>query len=367
MRIICFFMSLVLLLTSLHAKEVDKEICLYPAPHVSEKDALWQARLRARTLIKLDKILSWAMPLKERVFQLHPELEGISYIHQSEHMVEFARNFSYFSKKRPIISSVSSTKEDIALSCQLLKHIHSHCKNEEFMEMAAAEILSKVIAFRDLLEGMTIPVPVVYDGKVHLVNYRVDKVFALWPCMPAFGLAPDDKNAGAILLYRGTDLSLESKRGWASVLSDLDIQGPGLTAFLKSREEIQGWLKKNTYSDTKPRVMGFSLGGVLALYTYIYDCDLLSEEGSYAFNPPGVPLSVFKLWQELSKGDRGSIRVYVTRGDIIPKIGTLAGDTIELSVEESLGPLDAHVRLMCCQRSLYQYKVDLTEENKRRR
>lgn len=370
MKIVCVLLTLFYVTKAFADESQPQQTCMYPGVHaeVSDKDAQWQARLRARALIKLDKVLSWALPMKERVFHLHPEEEGVRFVSQSEHMVEFARSYSYFSKKRPVISSVSSQKEDVALACHLLTHLFSHCKNEEFLEMATAEILTKVIAFRDLLEGMHIPIPsVIKSDKPRLVNYTVDKVFALWPCMPAFGLVPDDPKAGAILLFRGTDLSLESKRGWASVLSDLDIQGPGLTAFLKSKEDIEKWLKEKTLLTAKPKVMGFSLGGVLALYTYIYEHELLDTGSCYAFNPPGISLSVHKEWKDISVKHKEGIQVYVTQGDIIPKIGLLAGEAYELSIDGQLRPVDAHVRLMCCQPSIFRFKIDLREENIRRR
>jgi len=335
---------------------------------VEDQDALWRAKLRARTLLKLDKMLDWAFPAKDRSYQKNFTKTGYHYTNPIDHMTEFSKTFSYFSKKRPVISTVTQDQEDLMLASRLLTYTYQHCQNEEFLELATAEILSKVVAFRSLKEGMILSLPVVLsDGSRTLIDYEVDKVIKMWPGMPAFGLRPLSSQGNPILLFRGTDLSLESRQGWASVLSDLDIQGPGLTAFQNSRKEIHDWLTSHVHQGKKVKVMGFSLGGVLALYTFIFEREWISDEGSYAFNPPGISSSTFKKWEEIPPQNRHAIKVLVTYGDLIPKMGKLAGDVYELSLDFSLKPVDAHVRLMCCQPSLYLFSVDLHEENLSRR
>ncbi|MEI8328735.1 MAG: hypothetical protein WCG14_01860 [Chlamydiia bacterium] len=333
-----------------------------------EKESLWKVKFRARALIKLDKMLDWAFPSNERVYHLDQNQVGAHYVNHADKMVEFSKTFSYFSKKHPIIGTVTSAKEDVVLTIQLLQHAFEGCKNEDFLEVATAEILSKVLAYRMLEEGMVIPIPVVYRYKApEMVEYKVDKVFNLWSLMPAFGLVPLVKEASAILLYRGTDLSLESKQGWASVLSDLDIQGPGLNAFLNARSDIHAWLKKQADRGCKSRVMGFSLGGVLSTYTIVHEHAYLMDSGSMAFNPPGVSASMYKQWQQVEPKIQKALRVFITHGDLIPKIGKLVGDAHELSLDFSLKPLDAHVRLICCQPNVYQFVIDQDLENKKRR
>lgn|GEM_PF-979422 len=332
-----------------------------------DKDSLWKAKLRARTLIKLDKMLNWAIPIKDRAYLLKEKQVGFHYVNETADMVEFGKTFGYFSKKHPIISRVTPYKEDIILTSQLLKRVYVHCKNEDFLEIATGEILSKVLAYRALDKGMIIPIPVVYeDGSKELVDYIVDEIFTLWLGMPAFGLVPKKIGAPPILLFRGTDLSLESKQGWASVLSDLDIQGPGLTAFQKSKSELESWLKAQANVGTKAKVMGFSLGGVLAMYTMVYENALVNERGSMAFNPPGISAGVYKEWKEATHNDSSSFRVYITHGDLIPKIGKLAGDAYELSLDFAMRPIDAHVRLICCQPTIFQFAINQVEENRQR-
>lgn len=333
-----------------------------------EKDSQWKIKFRARALLKLDTMLDWAFPFDDRVYHLDHNHVGAHYINQADKMIEFGKSFGYFSKKRPIIGTVTTSDEDILLTIELLNSAFAAFKNEDFLEIATAEILSKVLAYRSLKEGMIIPIPIVYNDRTpELIEYRVDKVFDLWSMMPAFGLVPIGKNTSPILLYRGTDLSLESKQGWASVLSDLDIQGPGLNAFLNSRTNINTWLKKQAIKGTKARVMGFSLGGVLSTYTILHEHAYISDTGSIAFNPPGVSASMYKQWQDLEPDKQKALRVFITHGDLIPKIGKLVGNAHELSLDVSLKPLDAHVRLICAQPNVYQFLIDQHIENKKRR
>ncbi|MBM3207874.1 MAG: lipase family protein, partial [Chlamydiae bacterium] len=239
------------------------------------------------------------------------------------------------------------------------------CKNKTFLQISTAEVLSKVIAFRNLQEGMTVDIPYVDDqGIVHIIEYKIDKIFDLWLGMPAFGLV-DHKGIGApILLYRGTDMSLHKKRGWASLFSDLDIQGPGLKAFLNARNEISSWLKRHSLSGKKTRVFGYSLGGVLCTYTILYEHENLDVAQSMAFSPPGVSSDTYTMWMKLNPNIRESYRIFVSHGDIIPKVGKMVGKAYEHSLEFHLRPLDAHVRLMCCQPNVYQFLIDIDRENK---
>src|SRR5207249_1381181 len=138
-------------------------------------------------------------------------------------------------------------------------------------QLASAELLSKVLAYRDLQLGQTIQIPVEIKGKIVLETFTVDHLFDIWQGMPAFGLIPKKKNLSSLLLFRGTDFSLISKRGIASVMSDLDPSGPGLKAFFHARKEIGGWLQAVQAQGKPARVMGFSLGGALAAYTFIYE------------------------------------------------------------------------------------------------
>ncbi|NDD57843.1 MAG: hypothetical protein EBZ47_01125 [Chlamydiae bacterium] len=347
----------------------DKSNPVLIVHEVEDREGIWKAKLRSRALMKLDKMLDWAFPVKDRSYHLDKKQKGFQYVNQTIEMLEFNKAYSFFSKKRPVISIVSSNPEDIQITSELFNKMIHHSKNEEFLENATAEILCKVLAYRDLKKGDIISIPAVLSpGNRAMVAYEVDEIFFLGAGMPAFGLASKDARASSILLFRGTDLSLESKQSWASVLSDLDIQGPGLSAFLKSRDHIRSWLSSQEKDHgIKPRVMGFSLGGVLSCYTMIHESDLISDHGNFAFNPPGVSAAMYKLWENLQENKKQAFKVFATHGDLVPKIGRMIGEAYELSLDFSLRPIDAHVRLIFCQANVYQFIIDIDKENQARR
>jgi hypothetical protein len=263
--------------------DVPKENFLMSAPK-KQSDPAWNTVLRARALVKFDKFLDFIFPSAQRGYKLYIQQTGSHFVMKSEEIMDFSKNYNFFSKDKPIIANFTHEIEDIDKSCKLLKMMIKYCKNTEFLRIATAEILSKVIAFRNLKKDMLLFVPhVSHDGKIYSLEYRVDKIFDLWLGMPAFGLVDDRGIGSPILLYRGTDISLNKKRGWASIFSDLDIKGPGLNAFLNAREEISGWLKDNYHPDKKTRVYGYSLGGVLTTYTLLYETQYVDCKQSMSF------------------------------------------------------------------------------------
>ena len=82
------------------------------------------------------------------------------------------------------------------------------------------------------------------EGLIEMVQYEVDAVFDLWSKIRAFGLVNVSASCGApILLFRGTDFSVLSEGGRASIISDLDPKGPGRTLFEKAEPELHKWLE----------------------------------------------------------------------------------------------------------------------------
>lgn len=226
------------------------------------------------------------------------------------------------------------------------------------MEIAIAEILTKVLAYRDLKKGQTISIPIETDGKLALQLFTVDHVFNLWHGMPAFGLIPKSPGVASILLFRGTDFTFMSTRGWASVLSDLDRSGPGLHAFRHAQADISSWLKKTAALAKKARAMGFSLGGALATYTFLYENELLSDCSSIAVCGPGLTDELIKDWHALPNARQKSFESYVNLGDIVPKAGKQFGTVYCLSVPGvPKPPVSAHTMLVCSEPLIYKARV----------
>lgn len=238
----------------------------------------------------------------------------------------FIRRHDFFSVEKPLVGHVTESEADIQTTAQLLKILPLVISDPDMRRLAEGEILSKILAYRELKVGMKIN------------QYTVDRVFDLWKGMPAFGLVSD--NASSLLLFRGTDFNLKTRRSWAAIWSDLDLKGPGYTVYQKARPDLRSWLKgKNA------QVMGCSLGGAFVFYTVLFEGDLLSfSDPSLAYNPLGVFEKSFKLWESLNR--KPSLITYVTTGDFIPKIGRLIGDVREISASRRLKPIEAHVKLM---------------------
>lgn len=277
-----------------------------------------------------------------------------------EELISFSRRHSYFSK-HPLVGKVSSSLADFEITTKLLKVVDKNILDPQERILASSEILCKVLAYRDLKEGMVFHLPTVErSGKANSSEYVVDRLFNLWKGMPAFGLISKDGKS-PILLFRGTDLSLKTERGRASLLSDIDIAGPGLHTFLRARESINSWLS-HVYKrcGMKARVFGFSLGGTLATYTALFEYRLISkdlDQPSIVFNPPGVTKKIYRKWERMKREKRPSLLVFITKNDLIPKIGKVIGDKYRLVPDKIKPPFYAHTTLVVAERKYDMYPV----------
>lgn len=309
--------------------------------------------LRRKTLVQLDEWINKVTPLPVRTF---PLLSQESIKNCKEPILDlqiFSKEHNFFSCQSPLVGIVTEELSDIeavekVLAC-LLKS-----KDPFFIELATGELLSKVLAYRNLQKGLKIKIPCIIDGEAILVDYQVNEVLNLWYEMPAFGLLPLHRKANPILLFRGSDFSLLSKKSWASLLSDLDISGTGFSAFHLARADIHAWLEKAfLFSQNRTKVMGFSLGGILSVYTIIFEKSLIDHQGSMAFNPPGVSKSIIEKWKEVSS----LLKIYVTQGDLIPKLGILPHPSFVLFTEKKFGPIEAHTQLMTAEPSFFLSEI----------
>lgn len=269
--------------------------------------------------------------------------------------VYFSKKHSFFSSQ-PLVGKVKRDEIGIPLVQEILKEVHQEIQNPKQRMICTAEILTKVLAYRDLQEKMQIQIPITDQfDKNYLVTFEVNKVFEMWNKMPAFGLLPLDhqKRAYPILLFRGTDFSLTSKRSIASLISDLDIAGPGFHIFCDARKEIHEWLYNCKKVGNKARVMGFSLGGAFTSYTLILEHRLVAnshEQPSISFNSPGVMRRMFRKWSKMTNEKKVSYFVFITKNDLIPRYGSHIGHRYEISTSRILLPIHAHVTLMTAQR-----------------
>jgi hypothetical protein len=332
-------------------------------PRFQIAGANWQKSMRSKALESIDKILSWTFDQSQYPYCLKSPLQEEIFHNEDQKIISFDKEFGYFSQGHPLVGKVTSAHEDIEITLNMLETIHERVTQTHQRNLMTAEVLTKVLAYRDLKKGQV----VAFSTGASFIRFEVDILFDLGDGMPAFGLIPKErKNAAPVLLFRGTDISLLSQRGLASLISDFDPKGPGLTAFKRAQPAIHRWLEKVAREGHRARVMGFSLGGALAAYTVLFEHELINpsvEEASFAFNPPGVTKKIFNLWKKLSAEQRPPLNLFVAKGDLISKIGRLFGDLYELSTSALFYPIAAHVTLMTAQPCFYQNGIDLSMEN----
>ncbi|MCH9631526.1 MAG: hypothetical protein S4CHLAM37_15490 [Chlamydiia bacterium] len=338
-------------------------------PHVSyyeDKDSFIAARSK-KSRGSVDELLGDLTDNKHRYYQPFYPVKLEVYENELPTFKNFVAMYSYESPYQPMIGIVTNSKKDIDATNQLLAQVHvKFKKNIKQRELLTNEILTKVVAYRELQKKQKVVVPIVTkDGVPKVIAYKVDQVIDLGGGMPAFGLVPKNKNAEAppILLFRGTDLS-GSGKGNASVLADLDLNGPGYVVFQSSEDEIHNWLVKvNSIYNKKTRVLGYSLGGSFVQYTCLFQKDFVSKDVNFpnvAFNEPGVSEEVAAKWKELPQSEKPALMGYVTEGDVVSTVGKLIGNVRELSLDKSLEPIAAHLTLMSAEDTLYAYRLDVT-------
>lgn len=314
--------------------------------------------MRVKAIRGWDKLLTWALTPKNTKYVLASPPTARSFSLTNQEIDSFVYNYGYFSIYRPIVGIVTDDKRDVKVTSCLLSAVSHDSEQPLGRQFAQDEILAKVLAYRTLEKGMKIDL-----GDV---IYKVDEVIDMWRGMPAFGLVSNTPHYPPILLYRGTDLNVVTEKGWASILSDLDVNGPGHSTYLGARHKIRNWLNK--MQKTPPRLIGYSLGGVFVLYTLIHDHDLVSKRYlSIAFNPPGVSEEMLEKWEAISEEIRPEHITYVNEGDFVSQIGLFLSDVWEISTPKPMGVIESHVSLITAKPEFTLTKVDVEGENAQRR
>lgn len=302
------------------------------------------SNVRTWSLSKLDSLLGICFPYQRRSYKTQEEIRTYT---SPLSLQKFAKEHGYFSHA-PLLSLVSSDKEDLRFVQEALENTIQ--VDSSWLDFCVTEILCKALAYRDIALNQEIKVPVRnLQNQITLETFVLDRVFNLWQQMPAFGWTPKNPHISSLLIFRGTDFSPTTRRGLASLFSDLDISGPGFRVFRKAKLQIQEWLIKVHQKTNAARVMGCSLGGALAGHTFIEYCDLLSKEPSIAFHPPGIFRRAKKNWNQLGKETKQRFITYVAQGDFVSKVGSLIGDRYILSIDAQLNPLVAHTLLFAGQ------------------
>lgn len=318
--------------------------------------------LSAQTFKYWEIFLSWVFKYPSRCFALNQQKESYTFANQSDELYRFAQSYRANTPSKGIICSVTPKFKDIDRASNILELIYHSIKDPQLCELAACEVMAKVVAYRNLKMGHTLPFPILSaDGTIQMRTYVVDQVFDLWNKIRAFGLSCSEDKGAPLLLFRGTDFSFMTEGGRASIISDLDPKGPGRTLFEKAEKPLHEWLKKQT---RKTRIIGHSLGGIILAYTLLYEAEYISQEPhetSYAFNFPGVGGDLVKKWEKLEETPQ--FKGFVCRGDVISKLGMLFGEVFEVSFNQPLSPIRAHEQLLFAQPLFHLQEIDLQQEN----
>jgi hypothetical protein len=320
--------------------------------------------LATQTFRYWEIFLSWLFSYPSRCYELKKKREIFQNPCKKFH--QFGQTYRHRLASKGIICQVTPHKKDIEKTCNILRLIHKHIPSTELSQFASAEVITKVLSYRNLKRGHTIQIPTIKrNGTLQMISYEVDKVFNLWSKVHAFGLTSSNP-APPLLLYRGTNFTFRSKDGRASIISDFDPKGPGRALFDYAKEKIHRWLGIVTEKKGPARVMGHSLGGTFVAYTLIHEHPYLSRrshETSYAFNLPGISEDLVEKWEAIPAKRRPAFKGVIARGDVVSKFGYLFGDTYEISLKTPLSPIRAHEMLLFAEPLSYLHKVDLEKEN----
>ncbi|MBI3211258.1 MAG: hypothetical protein HYZ47_01040 [Simkania negevensis] len=293
--------------------------------------------------------LSWVFKYPSRCYALRKGKSPLILYHESEMLYQFANEYRRNAASKGIICNVTGEIEDFEETCRLLKCVYEEIQDLRCVELITAELLSKVLAYRQLKEEQVIPMPTVdQKGNLLLGIYKVEHVFDLWNKMSAFGLiCLNEEKQPPLLLFRGTDFSLLTEEGRASLISDLDPSGPGRTIFEAAKSQLQTWLKEKAKEGTYPKVIGHSLGGIFVAYTLIKEHRYINKDPaypSYAFNSPGVSEDLFEEWKNLPAADKPPLKWIVSRGDLVSKLGKLLG-AVDVEEENSSSSRDFYSKV----------------------
>lgn len=338
----------------------NDEVALFMPPPASGSDMALETR--GRFYQQFNKFLDWLMSFQNLSYETE-DLES-EIVSAPECLVEFEVEHGFFSGLKPLVAQYTPVKQDRVLVEKVLEKIDQQLPLGPERLFYIQEILAKVLAYRHLEEGDTITLPD-FSKPLAPSLYRVSEVFNLGLGMPAFALTSKDQDKPSILLYRGTHLDLTHKAGIASVIADLDLYGPGYSAFFKIQTQLDAFFVSQKLKQRQVVVLGYSLGGILSLYTHVFFTPFIDHNYSCAFNPPGVQKKLFNLWRQ--KDSLAQFKVYVNQHDPVSKWGFLIGDVQIVSAQERMGPLMAHTKLMGSEQTLLFFLCPLEQENRRHR
>lgn len=328
------------------------------------KDAL--KKVTDRNIIAWEAVLSKLLSFRSRSYCIKKNSKVSKIYNKCQAFSIFEYKYGYLAKEEMLVGRFTKSLDDIDKTRELILAISQYVKDPFLCDLTTSEVLTKVLAYRNLQPQMEIEIPVIEGHEIKLEKYKVDKVFNLWNTMRAFGLKSLNDKHAPILLFRGTQFSLTSSSSRTSIISNFDPEGPGLSVYQHARPTIQRWLKKVCKGDLKARTMGYSLGGALTSYAIIMDPEFFSKntnETSYAFHQPGVCPILYEKWHAIPEEEKPKFVGFVAEGDFVSKYGRLFDKTYELITDKELPPIESHTSLFFIKNICTISEIELEEEN----
>ena len=162
--------------------------------HMASDEVSWKSPTTISPKETYDSLLRWLFDQEVISYALFPEKTIESIAHLPKSIEQFAKEHRYDAKEKPLIGKVTKGRDDLLLTLNILNEISWGTLTGPSLMLVTAEILAKVLAYRNLELGDLIAIPSQSaSGKRELISYRVDRIFNLWSGMPAFGLLPMDE------------------------------------------------------------------------------------------------------------------------------------------------------------------------------
>jgi len=313
-----------------------------------------------------EQILKRVLTYRSRKYSCEPGKDLYTIRNKCKAFEQFEYLYGYLAKERLLVGRFTKDVKDIEITQELLKDISKYVKNPQICDLTIAEILTKVLAYRNLRHKMRIEIPTLKDNEIKLKTYEIDEVFDLYNSMKAFGLKSLDGKSAPLLLFRGTDFSI-TEEGRTSIMSNFDPEGPGHAIYHNARPRLRNWLKAVCKGGLKARALGFSLGGALASYSLIFDPEFFSQSiecSSYTFNHPGVDDILMHKWKALPKNARPALQGFIAEGDFVSKYGKLFSESYQMKLEKNLEPIESHTSLYFTKPLIHLSEINVVNENK---
>lgn len=239
--------------------------------------------------------------------------------------------------------------------------------NAKITEILVGNIVS-LLPFTEPKDGTEIVIPQKVNGKWESVTYTTERV----PLTPdwlgseysAYGFTTKQPGASPLLVFMGTTHPTATGARFTIWSDFTPFRAVGELLFNRwGKKRVNEWLEGLDPMHPKPKLLGMSLGGSLALLTVSAFPEKVSEVQAYS--PPAPRQRHLDAYGEHPTDHQ--VKIYCQENDVVPKIGVgwhKKWDVYEVIPKVPRSRGFAHVQLFCAQRSVSVVKIEGSRENK---